>query len=519
MRLAASVVEVWIVAALCAAAAAAWLCAARPLAVCTVATAVAWPAWPLFGVAPAEGALSLLVTAAWPAVAVLAGLLALGARGRWTRLLGAALALALASRIVRLVSYEPFLDPRCPSACHHWPLLVDADLDRAELALRVATTATTIGALALSALAVRRLAGRAGWARLAPAIVIAAAAVVLIDSVATLAARPVPRPEDLPATLGLLRRLVALAVLAVVAAAVTEHLLARRRLHRLGDLLAGEHFAARKQLAEALGDPTVTIAFQSEDGSYVDAGTPPGPVAAGRRLTHLRGRRGPIATIEQASTAVGPELERVLGPRILLALHNESLVAQLRRSVDELSSSRRRVVAAADEERARLERDLHDGAQQRLLALALELQRGRQHAERAGDDAAADRFARANEIARILLERLRAVANGIHPASLEGAGLAVAVRSLAASSTVSLAIDVAALPRLAPGIERAAYALVRDAAPPPPGSVAVSLEGATLRLRFNGIDHLDSSVLDRVAAADGRHRRDGNSWEVELPCG
>ena len=126
-------------------------------------------------------------------------------------------------------------------------------------------------------------------------------------------------------------------------------------------------------------------------------------------------------------------LDERFGPQARLAIQNESLQLQLRRRVEELRASRRRIVEVAEAERRSLERDLHDGAQQLLLALSFELRRGERAAAGAGDVTSTTLFSGARDAASRTLDELRLLAHGIHPGILTGAGLEEALISYAAT--------------------------------------------------------------------------------------
>jgi signal transduction histidine kinase len=206
---------------------------------------------------------------------------------------------------------------------------------------------------------------------------------------------------------------------------------------RLGQ--APEPDALRAALAEALGDPSLTLAYWLPNTErFVDAD--------GRSLTladgswtevELEGRRI-AAIVHDPSLADEPQLVRAAGAAAALALENQRLSADLRARIEELRASRARLVEAGDAERRRLERDLHDGAQSRLVALAVKL-----------------RFARAKaqaepEVAKLLdestadlqasLDELRELARGIHPAVLTDRGLGAALAGLASRAPVPVEI-------------------------------------------------------------------------------
>ena len=140
-------------------------------------------------------------------------------------------------------------------------------------------------------------------------------------------------------------------------------------------------------LARALRDPDLQIAYWLPGARrYIDATGQPvlEPTAGpGRTITRLTRDGRPIAAISHAGAA--PGLDSHLGPAIGLGLENERLQAELLAQLGELRASRTRIVEAADAERRRLERDLHDGAQQRLLALSYDIRLARASAEADGD--------------------------------------------------------------------------------------------------------------------------------------
>src|SRR5207249_10238858 len=134
--------------------------------------------------------------------------------------------------------------------------------------------------------------------------------------------------------------------------------------------------------------------------------------------------------------------------------------AEQKAHLEELKGSRARVIEAGQRERQRLERNLHDGAQQRLIALSLELSLlGKQMA---GDAAARARLDQARQEIAVALDELRAVARGLHPAVLSGHGLEVALQSIAAGAPLSVRLNVAFAERLPEQIEVAAYYVVSE---------------------------------------------------------
>ncbi|MEA2310690.1 MAG: hypothetical protein QOE28_658 [Solirubrobacteraceae bacterium] len=221
----------------------------------------------------------------------------------------------------------------------------------------------------------------------------------------------------------------------------------------------------RELLAERMGDRTLSIAYWLPDpGTFVDdAGRPvvlPAP-GSGRAWTAVEheGRRV-AAIIHDAELDTTPELVNAAAAAAALALDNERLKADLRARVEDLRISRVRIVDAADAARRRLERDLHDGAQQQLVALALDLRLLR--ARLKGTDAVPLVEEISDKLA-VALAELRELARGIHPAILTDRGLGPAVQGLADRVPLPVEVDVELGVRPAPQIEAAAYFVVAEA--------------------------------------------------------
>jgi signal transduction histidine kinase len=226
------------------------------------------------------------------------------------------------------------------------------------------------------------------------------------------------------------------------------------------------------------------------------------------------------------------------GAAARLALENERLQAELRLQLEEVRASRARIVQAGDEERRRLERNLHDGAQQRLLGLGLALQLARDGLGPAANGTA-DLLAEAADELRAALDELRELARGIHPAILTDQGLAAAVRSLAERSTVPVTIVALPEERLREPVEVAAYFVVSEAlanvakyagASAVRVSIARSDSVTVIDIEDDGVGGADPSsgsglrgLLDRIHALDGTLSVDsptgrGTRIHVEIPC-
>ncbi len=310
----------------------------------------------------------------------------------------------------------------------------------------------------------------------------------------------------------------------------------RSLVARLSDLPARADL--RAALADTLGDPTLSLAYWvPEQGRYVDETGAPAPLPSDRAVTEVErdGRR--IAAIVHDGAIAQDETVRAAGAATALLLENQRLDAELRAHVVELRASRARLVQAGDDERRRLERNLHDGAQSRLVALAIHLRLGRNRLPD-GSEAAKLIDASIDEL-KLSLDELRELARGIHPAVLSERGLEPALRALAARSVVPVELVGTPGAHLPASVETAAYFVVSEALT----NVAKYAQAghATIRMeRVNGRLELEVSddgvggaaatagsglhgLSDRVAALDGELELSspaggGTRLRVQLPC-
>lgn len=224
----------------------------------------------------------------------------------------------------------------------------------------------------------------------------------------------------------------------------------------------------RDALANALGDPDLTVAYWSADAdTYVDVdGKPlvlPGD-GSGRAATRLERNGVPLAAIiHDAALLEDPGLVASVASAMRLAVENERLQAEVEAQLTEVRASRARIVAAGDAERKRVERDLHDGAQQRIVSLTLALRLARQRLGNNIDPAADSSLAQASGDAKAALAELRELARGIHPQILTEAGLGPAVDLLADRCPVDVSVEIDPSVRFAPAVEAAAYFVVSEA--------------------------------------------------------
>jgi signal transduction histidine kinase len=297
----------------------------------------------------------------------------------------------------------------------------------------------------------------------------------------------------------------------------------------------------RDALADALGDPSLELAYWlPERGEWVDAAgasfTPPRP---GRASTPVEQDGRPIALlVHDPSVAEERELVRAVVGAAVLALENERLAAELRAKVHELRASRARIVESGDVARRRIERDLHDGAQQQLVSLAITLRTARSRLER-NPGAVGPLLEQAAQDLETAIRELRELARGIHPAVLSDRGLGAALDALA--QRIPLPVEIVAAPagRLPEPVEAAAYFVVAEALTnvaryAGAGHARVSVTHASGRLLVEvaddgagGADPAAGSGLrglaDRVAALDGRLDLEsspgvGTTVRAIIPC-
>jgi signal transduction histidine kinase len=441
------------------------------------------------------------------------------------RLVAAAYALAILGSLPTLLFRTPAdFDCTCPQS----PLFVARD----DLAFGVFDRLTSLLAIVLVAWVVTILVGRFRAAlpsrrrEMAPVLFSGIALLALLA--ASLGSMAVGAPNVLQVSMDSLALLFLAAtpyafLLGIVRSRVNRAGAVSELLRRMGD--GGRAGTLREQLADALGDASLEVVYRLDDGSrWVDAHGRsvelPAEDDPERSATEIR-RDGRCvgAFLHARDLCDDPGLLASVAGAAGLALENERLQAQLCARVEELHASRARLVEAGTAERRRLERNLHDGAQQRLVALSLTLRlaQGRLHK----DTAAAERLlgAAQEELAHAL-EELRELARGIHPAVLSDRGLAAALEALAGRSPVP--VHVTSLPpgRLPPPVEAAAYFVVAEAltnvakyADASEARVHVSRSNghAVVEVADDGVGGADPGrgsglrgLADRVSALDGR---------------
>ena len=295
----------------------------------------------------------------------------------------------------------------------------------------------------------------------------------------------------------------------------------------------------RDALARALGDPELRLAYWvPERNGFVDAAGRPIELSADATLVERGGRR--IAALEHdPALAEQPELLESVGAAAALALENERLNAELRARLEDLRASRARIVEAAETERRRIERNLHDGAQQRLISIAMALALAERRLEE-DPDAAKPILNEARDDLASALQELRELSHGIHPALLTERGLAAALGELPLRTPVPIALELSIGERLPVQVEATAYYVVSEAV----ANVTKYAHATAVRVRVDrvdgravvevaddGIGGADRSrgsglrgLADRVEALGGRFALvspagQGTVVRAEIPCG
>jgi len=444
----------------------------------------------------------LLVAGAWPAVLLHAALA--------DRTL---VALGYVATVGILGVAATLVDDAAASGCTICPRngLLVADTPSVTTVTRVGLVAVAVWAFAAMAVIAWRLvsAPRARRRLRAPLLVPVAGALAIAAADALHAVGRGFVSND--ATDRALWAAAAVTVLAAAAGALSERVrasAARRQIGRLiADLDSLGRVGLRDALATTLQDPTLDLIYAGEEGEWLrpdgmTAELPPDAI----RLT-AGGRE--VAAVALADSSLLDQIADVAR----LGLEHERLRAELRARLTELRASRARVVAAGDAERRRLERDLHDGAQQRLVTLIVSLQLARRSTGNPALDEAGLHLQAA-------LAKLRELARGIHPSILDQDGLTAAVEALA-EEVPRLRLGELPRERLATPVESAAYHLVAEVLRRSDGPVWASARRDGERLVLEVEPAPEGRLVDledRVGALDGRLVIGDRRLRVELPC-
>ncbi|NMO93567.1 ATP-binding protein [Actinomycetospora sp. TBRC 11914] len=286
-------------------------------------------------------------------------------------------------------------------------------------------------------------------------------------------------------------------------------------------------------LARTLGDPSLTLAFRGDDGSWVDGDGHPAVVPPGLALVPIELAGRPVgAIVHDPSLQPNPDTVRAAGRVVAIAVDRERLTARLLAEQEQLRESRTRLVEAGDRERRRLARDLHDRLQSRLVLLALRAGTARPET--------ADLEAFRRDVDQVAAE-VRSIVAGVMPALLIERGLSSAVEDMLARTPLQTRLDTDDLdgPGLPPSVEGTAYHVVAE-------SITNTVKHAVASSLVVGLHHrtgvLTVSVhddgcggavasggtglrglRDRVEALGGRFAVDspdegGTTVVAEIPC-
>jgi signal transduction histidine kinase len=283
----------------------------------------------------------------------------------------------------------------------------------------------------------------------------------------------------------------------------------------------------RDQLAQAFGDPSLQLLHaRDDDAGWVDGDGRPAdiPDDTDRQVTRvLAGGRELSAIVHRPGLFEATAVAAELADAARVALEHERLGAIRRAHLESLRASRERIVAEGDAERRSLERDLHDGAQQRLATLAVTIRLARR--QLASQDTRLDtELDGAEEGLREALAELRDLAHGLMPAVLAHEGLGPATEALADRSP-RLVVGEMPAERFAPPVESAVYFLVAEAVRRfGDGDVSVSArrEDGRLLVQLEAVAGIGAPITDledRVGAVGGTLAATGHELRAELPCG
>ncbi len=428
---------------------------------------------------------------------------------------------AAAAVLVQAAGYNPLTDPGCSRTCSGVEPLANGLLSGHAAYVLATTFTSAAGVIAVLGLI------RPGPYRRSSMVPRAAILAVVILALPWI--RHATTWTEAPSRIADLLPSVAAALLigfAPLAAGITARQV-RTEVRELVDDLAG----ARLPRHRRAGGHAREVQFAVPgDGRWVDVfGVEIEPAHDVARGVVISDASGPALRLGVASGDDPVEVAASLTPATMLAIQNLRLEAVSRARLADVRSSQRRIVEASDAERQRIERDLHDGAQQRLVSASFQLSLARARLI-SGDE----HLSRAEAAVREALAHLRELGHGIFPATLATHGLTAALEDLARASEVPVTFDVPQLD-LQRDVALAAYAVVatvlahaRRAPGSPSASIVVTVDGGTahFRLRLLGCPAMEQTDLtdlaDRVGAVGGRFVvgsiEDGVLLSAEMPC-
>jgi signal transduction histidine kinase len=461
--------------------------------------------------------------------------------GAWTRLaVGATYGAAALASLTWALVRDPFRDRYCWRNCIDNSLLVHSEPDLSRSIITLALYGSIAAAVALIVgCCVRWSHGSHHLRRKLTPVLVPVVAVAVTQAVyaIVLLVEPAERSDRAVFEIVFFTRAASLIALAVgVVLTVLREVRMRRSIARLAiDLGATpQPGSLRAVLARTLGDDQLDVAYWLSDRQiYVDGNDlqrepSPGPT---QMVTPVQRNGQQVAiVIHDRSLATTHDLEREIGSASRLAVDNERLRAQALAQLADLRASRARIVEATDKTRRQLEHNLHDGAQQRLLALSYELQLAEADARAAGDGLLAGVLIDAGRTARDALVELRDLAHGIYPVILSEAGLGPALATYI--DRAPLVVELVDLPvdRLTEEVEIAAYLTVTTAVEQAArrssshlvATFASTVDDVSIDIVDNGVggdpDRL-THIGDRVGALGGRLEVEGSHVRAVIPCG
>jgi PAS domain S-box-containing protein len=336
--------------------------------------------------------------------------------------------------------------------------------------LPVAQAASVIVFACVALQLVRRLVTGSSLMRVELVPVLAAAVLRMVATAGFLIARAVDAGSQLTDVLGWIALLSTPAVsVGFLIGVLRSRARAARALGKLSGALGRPNAQElRDVIAEAVDDPSLEIVYPTsgDPAEWVDdRGRPadlPEP-SLNRVTTQIRSGGVPVAAlIHDPALAEAPVMTQVATGFAQMALQNQRLETELRSSLRELQASRSRVMSAADEERRRIERDLHDGAQQRLLALAIELELAGELVTNDPDGGARRLHGLVQDVNEAMAD-IRSLASGLYPSLLIERGLVEALSEAAAACPLPTTLTAESLGRFASEVEGAVYFCCREA--------------------------------------------------------
>jgi signal transduction histidine kinase len=388
-------------------------------------------------------------------------------------------ALVVGGALGHLLGYDPFADPGCARTCEDvTPLL--GGLISTRSAVTIAGLLTAVAAFLAVVVVFRESDPRT------PRLIVGAVLVALSAQVVSPIVRLATWGDSTAAGLLLVLQPVAIAlVAAAVCMGVARTLRTRSAVDRLAARLSGP-------VAALDGVHGVQFAIPGE-ARWVDTAGRDAPEVPGHtRYVVLSDESGPVLRLLVARGTDEGDVLTAVTPAARLALQNAQLSAVAKARLADVQASQRRVVATSDAERRRIERDLHDGAQQRLVSVAFHLKL----ALAGTDPPTAAQLATTENRVRDALAHLRRLAHGIFPNVLAEEGLAVALDELVAASDMPTRLDVRS--RIDVGAEPAMAAYATAVA------VLASVEHPALDSRaLISIDHEDDTLTVRAEVVAG----------------